>query len=61
MLNIDDWRVMYEAQEQEIVRLRASLAKAHALLIRADVDRHDYAKEMQRLRELLQAARGVSA
>ena len=60
MLNIDDWRVMYEAQEQDIAKLRASLAKAHALLIRADVDRYDYTQEMQRLRELLQAARGES-
>jgi phage-related tail protein len=25
MLNIDDWRVMYEAQEQDMAKLRASL------------------------------------
>lgn len=28
MLNIDDWRIMYEGQEQDLAKLRASLATA---------------------------------
>ena len=57
MLNIDDWRVMYEGQAQDLLKLRASLAKANALSIRADVDRYDYLGEIDRLREALEVAR----
>ena len=57
MLNIDDWRVMYEGQAQDLLKLRASLAKANALSIRADVDRYDYLREIDRLREALEVAR----
>jgi hypothetical protein len=31
MLNIDDWRVMYEGQEDDLVQLRASLVTAEKL------------------------------
>ena len=57
MLNIDDWRVMYEGQGQDLLKLRASLAKANALSIRADVDRYDYLMEIDRLRDALEVAR----
>jgi hypothetical protein len=31
MLNIDDWRIMYEGQEDDLVQLRASLVTAEKL------------------------------